>query len=455
MPGSDKDLRNDDAARGFDQAAIDAALARMGANPVDGLTKGYPAHLPPASLAKLGSLGLNLLRGDTAYPAAVILRSALDHNGKWMRQFLAHTGAKLMPHGKTTMSPQLFALQAESGCWGLTVATIQQAAVAAEAGCRRILMANQMVSRADVLGAVALLKRYPDLVFWSYVDSAFGVRRLNDLAAMAEFGGKLRVLLEVGLMGGRTGCRTPDEALATIAAIGDCNARLSLEGLACFEGLIRSDDPQEDERRVSVFLDFLIETAVAADRHNAFGAEEVLLTAGGSAYFDMVARRFVEVRLSRKTHVVIRSGCYLTHDSKFYDEFFDRLQDRIPEDWRRMGRLRPALFVWSMVQSRPEPGLAILTMGKRDASFDIDLPKPVLRCRPGDGAQPQPAPASWSVKGMNDQHAYLVINEDEDLRVGDLVACGISHPCTTFDRWRMIYLADDEWSVIGGITTQF
>lgn len=440
---------------GFDQTAVDAALSLAGTGKIDGMTKGFPAHLPPTTLAGIGGLDLNLLRGDTPYPVAVLLRSALDHNGQWMRQFLAHTGALLMPHGKTTMSPQLFALQAENGCWGLTVATIQQAMVAAQSGCRRILMANQMVSRADVAGAAALLRRYPDLVFWSYVDSAEGARRLRDFAGAAGLGGKLRVLLEVGMMGGRTGCRAMDQVRATLDALAACAANLSLEGVACFEGLVHSADAQTDERKVGAFLDLVIEAARAADDRGAFGADEVLLTAGGSAYFDMVARRFAEIRLSKKTRVVIRSGCYLTHDSHYYDDIFDRIEGRIPEDWRRMGRLRPALFVWSMVQSRPEPGLAILTMGKRDASFDIDLPRPVWRYRPGEDNEPRPVPSGWSVKGMNDQHAYLAIGESEDLRVGDLVACGISHPCTTFDRWRMIYLAEDDWSVVGAVGTQF
>ncbi|WP_374370972.1 alanine racemase [Dongia sp.] len=445
----------DTSMDGFDQAAIDAALAKVGVGKIDGITKGFPAHLPATTLAGIGGLGLNLLRGDTPYPVAVLLRSALDHNGQWMRQFLTHTGAYLMPHGKTTMSPQLFALQAGNGCWGLTVATIQQAMVAAESGCRRILMANQMVSRADVAGAAALLRRCPDLVFWSYVDSAEGVRRLHDFAGAAGLGGKLRVLLEVGMMGGRTGCRRMDQVSATLDALAQCAASLSLEGVACFEGLVHSEDAQADERKVGAFLDFVIEAARAADSRSAFGSEEVLLTAGGSAYFDMVARRFAEIRLTKKTRVVIRSGCYLTHDSHYYDDIFDRIEGRIPEAWRRMGRLRPALFVWSMVQSRPEPGLAILTMGKRDASFDIDLPRPVWRYRPGVDKEPTAALSGWSVKGMNDQHAYLAMGADDELRVGDLIACGISHPCTTFDRWRMIYLADDDWSVTGAVTTQF
>jgi D-serine dehydratase len=455
MTSSDQELRHKDSARGFDPSAVAAALAEAGDVTIDGTTKGYPSALPPTSLSGIGALGLNLLRGDTPYPVAAILRSALDHNGQWMRAFLAHTGASLMPHGKTTMSPQLFALQAENGCWGLTVATIQQAVVAAASGCRRILMANQMVSRADVEGAAALLRRYPDLVFWSYVDSAEGVHRLHAFADAAEVSGKLRVLLEVGLTGGRTGCRSMEQVIAVIDALAACREKLSLEGLSCFEGLVHSEDAQADERKVGALLDFLIEAARAADSRAAFGADEVLLTAGGSAYFDMVARRFADVHLSKKTRVVIRSGCYLTHDSHYYDDIFDRIADRIPEGWRRMGRLRPSLFVWSMVQSRPEPGLAILTMGKRDASFDIDLPRPVLRYRPGADTQPGPVPSGWSVKGMNDQHAYLVVGAGDDLRVGDLVACGISHPCTTFDRWRMIYLADDTWSVVSAISTRF
>lgn len=440
---------------GFDAAATTAMLKKIDGGIVDGLTKGYPAHLPAGALGDIGRLNLNILNGDTPFPVAVIQRSALEHNGRWMRQFLDFTGAALSPHGKTTMSPHLFAVQAENGCWGLTVATLQQALVAAESGCRRILMANQLVSRADMSALKALQVRFPALVFYCYVDSAAGAERLARLAMESGPAKPICVLLEIGHDGGRTGCRSIDQAKATIAAISATGGRLVLSGLACFEGLVKTDEHGTAEAKVQKLLDFLAEAAVAADKSGAFTVDEIILSAGGSAFFDIVMRRFAEIKLSRKTRVVIRSGCYLTHDSKFYDHAFDDLQHRIPEEWRRLGRLKPALFVWSMVQSRPEPGLAIVTMGKRDASFDIDLPTPVLHYRPGKGGTPQPAPQQWSISGMNDQHGYLRLPAEADVAVGDLIACGVSHPCTTFDRWQMIYLVDDAYNVTGAIRTFF
>ncbi len=443
------------ARPGFDAAATAAALTRIDGLRVDGLTKGFPGHLPPTALGDIGGLDLNILRGDTPFPVAVIHRSALEHNGKWMREFLDFTGAALAPHGKTTMSPHLFALQAENGCWGLTVATMHQAIVAAEAGCRRILMANQLVSRVDMAALKALQARHPTLEYLCYVDSVAGAERLARLARDVGPAGPIRVLLEIGHDGGRTGCRTAAQAAATVAAVTASDGRLALAGLACFEGMVKPDDRGSAAQKVGQLLDFLAEAAQAADRLGAFAVDEILLSAGGSTFFDIVMRRLAEIRLSRRTRVVIRSGCYLTHDSKSYDQALDDILHRIPESWRRLGRLKPALFVWSMVQSRPEHGLAIVTMGKRDVSFDVDLPTPVLHFRPGGGTAPVSVGADWTISGMNDQHGHLRLPEGADVAIGDLIACGVSHPCTTFDRWQTIYLVDEAYDVTGAIRTFF
>jgi len=125
--------------------------------------------------------------------------------------------------------------------------------------------------------------------------------------------------------------------------------------------------------------------------------------------------------------------------------------------WQSRPGLRPALEVWSRAQSCPEPGLAILTMGKRDASFDLEMPIVRKRYRPGIDTAPQPAPATWKIANMNDQHAYLRFAADDDAapQVGDLVGCGISHPCTTFDKWRALFTVDDDYRVTGAIRTFF
>ncbi len=187
------------------------------------------------------------------------------------------------------------------------------------------------------------------------------------------------------------------------------------------------------------------------DAEGLYGTAEVTLSAGGSAVFDIVARS-LPMQLSRPVRTILRSGCYVTHDSGFYERFLRQVIARSGAVWRERAGLEPALELWTHVQSQPEPGLAILALGKRDASFDIDLPMPFARVR--DGVR-TPLDATWRVSKLNDQHAYLQIPLGGDVRVGDLVGCGISHPCTTFDKWRWLPTVDDDYGVIGAIRTYF
>jgi D-serine dehydratase len=103
----------------------------------------------------------------------------------------------------------------------------------------------------------------------------------------------------------------------------------------------------------------------------------------------------------------------------------------------------------------PEPGRAILTAGKRDISHDSAMPVPLRVFRPGEDAAPRPIGPFHKVTALNDQHAYLTGPDDNRLRVGDMVALGIGHPCTTFDKWQVIPLVDESWTVVGAIRTFF
>jgi D-serine dehydratase len=118
--------------------------------------------------------------------------------------------------------------------------------------------------------------------------------------------------------------------------------------------------------------------------------------------------------------------------------------------------LNAALEVWALVQSCPEPGLALLGAGKRDLSYDIEMPMPKRWCRRGDGT-PIDAPAGWKISALNDQHAYLRWPADQGPapQVGDRVGLGISHPCTTFDKWRWMAVVDEGYDVIDAIVTVF
>jgi D-serine dehydratase len=204
-------------------------------------------------------------------------------------------------------------------------------------------------------------------------------------------------------------------------------------------------------------LTFAIESARrAAQSCAAAQADPFILTAGGSEFFDIVTDRLRGADIGRSTQVILRSGCYLTQDHAHYARAFERIAARGLHTGRpHQATLRAALEVWGCVQSRPEPGRAYVTGGKRDLSFDMDLPTPVAWYRPGAHHKPQSLPPGHHASAINDQHLHLAIPGDSPLGVGDLVALGISHPCTTFDKWQLIYVVDDDYTVVDAIRTFF
>ncbi|HVI91189.1 MAG TPA: amino acid deaminase [Dongiaceae bacterium] len=417
--------------------------------------KGLPTRISTDDIA---ARRWNVLAGDLPFPVAVLKQSALARNSRWMRDFIAATGISLAPHGKTTMAPKLFHQQIADGCWGITVATAQQAAVAAKYGIKRILIANQLVGRANIAVILDLLRQYPELELYCYVDSPAGVAQLS--TAIAGTGLSLNLLLEVGFHGGRTGCRDRAAVQETLDAVAAADRGLRLGGVAGYEGLIKAADTATSEKAVLSFLDLLIEAFDLCHRRDAFkptadGSSEIVVSAGGSSYFDLVARRLTPLREQGDVRIVIRSGCYLTHDHGIYAEEFPDLQRRIGSELAaRLGRMEPALYLWAMVQSQPEPGLALLTLGKRDAGHDAGLPMPVMR-RPASGGTSLPLDAAWRIDRMNDQHGYLIFPPEAPVAVGDLICLGISHPCTTFDKWRNLFVVDDDWTVTDSIPTYF
>lgn len=420
---------------------------------VDDRTKGFPHGARPVPLHDLSAQGWNVLRGDTPFPLAVIKSSALAHNARWMRDFTAETRVLLAPHGKTTMCPQIFERQLDAGAWGITVATVHQLGICVGVGVRRIILANQLVSRLDVARVVELCNRHPDLEFYFLIDSLRQLELVTVAAQRHRPERPLSALLELGLAGGRTGVRVAADALAVARAIAS-TPPIVLAGIECYEGLTITGDAERDARHVGGFLDYVKQVANACDAEGLFKRDPIILSAGGSAVFDIVARE-LPMRLSRPVQTILRSGCYVTHDSGMYERMFRSVAKREGGRLRNRPGFRAALEVWTQVQSRPEPTLAILTMGKRDVSFDVDMPRPLAWYRTGLHDAPQPTSAEWRITKLNDQHAYLELPAAADLNIGDLVGCGISHPCTTFDKWQLLIEVDDKYNVVGGLRTFF
>ena len=415
--------------------------------------KSFPLSAAPLGAEDIAAQHWHLLADDLAYPLAVLRRSALMHNLSWMQAYASAKGVQLAPHGKTTMSPELFRLQLEAGAWGLSFATIFQLGVGVQAGVRRALIANQVLAPVDLGGLRALLQRHPDLQVWFLVDSLAQLRLIEQWAASQRPAKPFDVLLEIGVAGKRTGCRTRDEALALAQALA-VSLAVRLCGVECYEGNAAQCDNDPDVAAVTDLVRRVLEITHACDAQALFASDKILLSAGGSAVFDLVLPLLRTGGLSRPVQGVLRSGCYITHDHGHYQRYLDLLQQREG----LQSSLLPALEVWTLVQSVPEPGLAFLSCGRRDISHDLELPMPQRLARAGvrDMADVIATPPDWRITALNDQHAYLQFDPAGLIpAVGDRVVLGLSHPCTTFDKWRWMAIAEDDGLVTGAIHTCF
>jgi len=312
-------------------------------------------------------------------------------------------------------------------------------------GVRRVLMANQLVGRQN-MAMIAGLLRDPEFEFYCLVDSAELVEQLG--AYFSQAGAQLRVLIELGVIGGRCGVRGDAQLRAVLDALSRWRGAIALSGIEIYEGVLDSEAAIRDFLRRAV----AVTREIAAEK--LFQRSPALLTGAGSAWYDVVAEEFTAAKFDLPVEVVLRPGCYITHDAGNYRKAQERILASNPVARQMHEGLVTALHIWAYVQSIPEPEKAIMTMGRRDAAFDSGLPTPALRYRPGDAA-PKPAPPHWTVTKLMDQHAFVQIAPDDDLRVGDMIGFDISHPCLTFDKWRTIVMVNAKYDVVDVIETYF
>ncbi len=420
---------------------------------MDASYKSFPGVAGTLRAEDIAAQHWSLLADDLAYPLAVLRRSALRHNLAWMQGYAERKRVHLAPHGKTTMSPELFRMQLDAGAWGLTFATIFQLGVGVAAGVRKAIIANQVLSAADLAGLRALLQAHGDLQVWFLVDSLAQLRLIEQWSAKQPVFPPFDVLLEIGVPGKRTGCRTQEEALALAQAMHQSPA-VRLCGVECYEGNAAQCENDHDVQAVTDLVRRVLAVVRLCDAQHWFAADRILLTAGGSAVFDLVLPLLTTGSLSQPVAGVLRSGCYITHDHGHYQRYLKLVEQREG----LQDSLLPALEVWTMVQSVPEPGLAFLTCGRRDISYDIELPMPQRLARAGvrHMADVIATPPDWRITALNDQHAYLQFDPSGVVpAVGDRVVLGLSHPCTTFDKWRWMVVAEDDGLVTGAVHTCF
>ncbi|MEU0753525.1 alanine racemase [Streptomyces albogriseolus] len=417
------------------------ALARLAEERVGHPFKGLPPDAADLTVGELAAQRRNLFTDGFTTPVLALSAERLEHNLAALETYAERHGLAFAPHGKTSMAPQLFHRQIERGAWGITLAVPHQVRVAREFGIQRIFLANELVDTAALRWIAAEQDADPAFRFVCYVDSVRGVELMD--AALDGASRPVEVVVELAAgEGARTGVRTEAECAAVADAVAAARA-LRLVGVAGYEGEV----PRADPGRVRAWLRRLVALAVDFDKAGRFaGLDEIVVSAGGSAWFDAVADVFAEVpELSAPVLKLLRSGAYVSHD----DGHYERLTpfNRVPDE----GGLEPAFRLWTQVVSRPSAEQAFTNAGKRDAAYDLDLP--VARVVRRDGVE-RPA-TGIEVTGLSDQHAWLRTSSEADLEVGDWVGLGLSHPCTSFDKWVLIPVAEADGTVVDYIRTFF
>ncbi|MET9493359.1 amino acid deaminase [Streptomyces sp. NPDC006552] len=422
-----------------------ARLKELAQERVDFRFKGLPPQAGGLTVAELAERRLNLFTDGFTTPVLALSAERLEHNLALMETYATRHGLAFAPHGKTSMAPQLFRRQIEHGAWGITLAVPHQVRVAREFGTDRIFLANELVDAAALRWLAAELDADEEFRFICYVDSVRGVELMD--AALREAGASraVDVVVELGAgEGARTGARTEAECAAVADAVAAAST-LRLVGVAGYEGEV----PEADGERVRAWLRRLVALAGGFDADGRFaGLDEIVVSAGGSAWFDAVADVFAEVpELSSPVLKLLRSGAYVSHDDGHYRHLTPF--NRVPEE----GALHPAFRLWAQIVSHPAPGQAFTNAGKRDAAYDLDLPEAqvVRDARTGEIRDA----AGVSVTGLSDQHGWLRLDAGVELQVGDWLGMGLSHPCTSFDKWQLIPVVEADGTVVDYVRTFF
>lgn len=423
-----------------------ARLQELARERVDFRFKGLPPQAEGLTVAELAERRLNLFTDGFTTPVLALSAERLEHNLALMETYATRHGLTFAPHGKTSMAPQLFHRQIEHGAWGITLAVPHQVRVAREFGVERIFLANELVDAAALRWLAGELDSDPSFRFVCYVDSVRGVELMDAALRAAGAGRAVDVVVELGAGdGARTGARTEAECGAIADAVAGVST-LRLVGVAGYEGEV----PQADGERVRAWLRRLVALAVEFDGAGRFsGLDEIVVSAGGSAWFDAVADVFAEIpELGAPVLKLLRSGAYISHDDGHYRHLTPF--NRVPEE----GALHPAFRLWAQVVSRPTPEQAFINAGKRDAAYDLDLPEVQVVRDARTGAVREAA--GVAVTGLSDQHGWVRTEPGAGgVEVGDWLGMGLSHPCTSFDKWQLIPVVEGDGTVVDYVRTFF
>lgn len=423
-------------------------LEQLGYEHLSPRDKGIPARAFGMTVAEFLASKPRLSEFWT--PVVALDDDAIRHNLGLMAQWCSARGLELMPHGKTTMAPELWQRQLDAGSTGITLATMGQVRTARTFGLDSIMLANAVIDEHS-LHYLAVELADPQFRFVCWADSIATIEAMEHTLRDAGTPRPVDVCVELGAAGGRTGARTVAEAIKVAQRVAASDV-VRLAGVAGYEGSLGHDRSDATLDAVRAYLQRQVELHQAVSE--LYDGGRVFVTAGGSAYFDVVADVYGEAMgTDSRTAWTLRSGAYITHDDGFYRKI-SPFDEGTAGGQPKAGKLRSAMRGIARVVSHPEPGLALVDGGKRDFPFDEGLPIP--RQVAPDLRGTWTALTDASIIAMNDQHSYLRLT-GQNVDLGSVIAMGLSHPCTMFDKWHYLPMtaSADSDLVVGLVRTFF
>jgi D-serine deaminase-like pyridoxal phosphate-dependent protein len=402
--------------------------------------KGFPLSAQGKTISEFLRTKPNIFTSDFLFPVLLLKESALKNNILNMKRFCDTHKVKLGPHVKTTMSPQLANLQLQNGAAWLTIANLQQLLVFKDFGFKDFFIANEVANDAALI-QIGKINAAGEAKIAFCVDSSESASRLAEICKKNP-GLKFEIFIEIGADNARAGLRDLSklEMILSILKI----ENIIIGGISGFEGALpKAGRSKKGLKAVAKFTDKLLSALEISEK---FCNRKLKLTAGGSAFFDVVAKN---LSLDGKNEVILRSGGYLTHDHVHYEEIY-------PFKNTHEFHFEPALELCSEVLSTPQPDLSLLNFGKRDVGNDLDNPVPLWKISASNRnlGISAAAPITAKITQLNDQHGFLQ-HRALDIKYADVIGLGISHPCTNFDKWKILFMVNEKYDVIDCIHTYF
>ena len=427
---------------------------------IDSKTKGI-LNLNKIKIKNITKQKWNILNEDIQFPILTINESKFNKNIFSMKKYTDSNKVLLAPHSKTSMSPQLLSRIDKLGCWGFTVANNQQLSVLLQMGIKKIILANLITNDSNMYNFFELVKKYNKTSdVYICVDSKFGVNLLNKISFKYKFNINIKILIEVGLKNSRSGIRNIKSLKSLVNSINKLPMNFALSGVLFYEGASKTNNYFSSINNVKKSIAFAISSFDFLIQNNFIKDNEYILSGGGSEFFDLVVDAFNNYKSTKKVKFVIRPGSYIAYGDGYYTSALNKIDNRKKiiiknKTVKASSLFKPALELWSFVISQQDKGKAVLNFGKRDVSFDLGLPIPLAIYRNRKLFKKIDNTKNIKIYKLNDQHAFIKFNSKFNLKVGDLLKFGVSHPCITIDNWNTLYMIDNRNIITEAVKTIF